>query len=109
MPTEVDRITREHVETFIADQLERWKPTTAQVRYVGLRQFFKWAVDDEEIKVSPMANMGPPTIPDVPVPMVSDDDLKKLLKACEGNSFEQLRDTAILSAYSSTAAQGSPK
>ena len=108
MPTEVDRITREHVEAFIADQLERWKPTTAQVRYGGLRQFFKWAVDDGEIKVSPMANMGPPTIPDVPVPMVSDDDLKKLLKACEGNSSSN-SVTPRSCAYSSTAAQGSPK
>ncbi|MGA7419849.1 MAG: tyrosine-type recombinase/integrase [Acidimicrobiales bacterium] len=101
MPTEVDRITREHVEAFIADQLERWKPTTAQVRYGGPRQFFKWAVEDGEIKISPMANMGPPTIPEVPVPVpvVSDDDLKKLLKACEGNSFEQLRDTAILRVF----------
>ena len=32
MPTEIDRINREHVEAFIADQLERWRPKTAQVR-----------------------------------------------------------------------------
>ncbi len=43
-----------------------------------------------------MANMKPPTIPDVPVPVVSDEDIKKLLKVCDGKEFEQLRDTAIL-------------
>jgi site-specific recombinase XerD len=96
MPTQIDRITREHVESFIADQLERWKPKTAQVRYGDLRQFFRWAVEDGEIAQSPMANMNPPTVPEVPVPVVSDSDLKKLLKAAEGGSFEQRRDAAIL-------------
>jgi hypothetical protein len=38
MPTVVDRLTREHVEAFVADQLERWKPKTAHVRYGDLRR-----------------------------------------------------------------------
>lgn len=98
MPTEVDRITREHVEAFIADQLARWRPKTAQVRYGDLRQFFKWAAEDGEIRTSPMINMRPPTVPEVPVPIVQDDDLRKLLKACEGKEFEPRRDNAILRA-----------
>jgi site-specific recombinase XerD len=96
MPTQLDRIGREHVEAFIADQLERWRPKTAQVRYGDLRQFFRWAVEDGEITSSPMANMRPPTVPEVPVPVVSDDALKKLLKTTEGKEFEKRRDAAIL-------------
>ena len=96
MPTQVDRINREHVESFMADQLERWKPTTARVRYADVRQFFKWCVEDGEIKTSPMANIKPPHVPDVPVPVVGDDDLRKLLKAADGKTFEQRRDTAVL-------------
>ena len=99
MPTEIDRITREHIEAFIADQLQRWRPKTAHVRYGDLRQFFRWAVEDGEITVSPMANMSPPTVPDVPVPIVSDDDLKKLLKTTEGKDFEQRRDAALLRVF----------
>ncbi len=95
-PTEVDRITRDHVETFVADQLAHWTPKTAQIRYGGLRQFFKWAVEEGEIPTSPMVNMVPPSLPEVPVPVVPDDDLRKLLKASEGTGFEQRRDTAIL-------------
>ena len=34
----VDRIKRETVESFIEDQLARWKPTTASVRYRCLQQ-----------------------------------------------------------------------
>jgi site-specific recombinase XerD len=99
MPTEVDRITREHVEAFVADQLRRWKPKTAQVRYGDLRQFFKWALEDGEITTTPMANMKPPVVPETPVPIVSDDDLTKLLRACEGKEFEQRRDAALLRVF----------
>lgn len=95
-PTTVDRLNREHCETFIADQVERWRPSTALTRYGALMQFFKWAVEDGEIAVSPMVNMKPPALPEIPVPIVPDADLKKLLKACEGRGFEQLRDTAII-------------
>ena len=96
MPTQVDRINREHVEAFVTDQLERWKPTTARVRYADVRQFFKWCVEDGEIKTSPMANIKPPHVPDVPVDIVTDEDLKKLFKACDGKEFVDRRDVAIL-------------
>lgn len=39
--TAVATINRDHVETFIEDQLARWKPTTAAVRYRSLQQLFK--------------------------------------------------------------------
>jgi site-specific recombinase XerD len=96
MPTAVDAIEKEHVEAFVADQLERWKPKTAQVRYGDLRQFFRWAEEDGEIPSSPMLNMKPPTVPDSPVAVVTDDALRKLLKTCDGNGFDERRDNAIL-------------
>jgi site-specific recombinase XerD len=95
-PTAVDRVNREDVETFIADQLARWTPKTAQIRYGSLRQFFKWCVEEGEITDSPMAKMSPPSVPDVPIPVVDDVDLKKLLRACEGTTFEDRRDMALL-------------
>jgi len=96
MPTEVDRISREHVEAFIADQLARWRSKTAQVRYGGLRQFFRWALEEGEITTSPMANMRPPSVPEVPVPVVSDEHLERSVKATDGPGFEQRRDAAII-------------
>lgn len=95
-PTAVDMIKREQVEAFVADQLGRWKPKTAAIRYGALLVFCKWCVKEGEITNSPMAGMGPPSLPEVSVPVVSDDDLKKLLKVCSGTSFVDRRDTAIL-------------
>jgi site-specific recombinase XerC len=96
MPTTVGSITREHVETFIADQLHRWVPTTAATRYRCLQQFFRWLVEDGETATSPMANMRPPSVPDVPVPVVGDDELRRLLAACEGKGFTERRDLALV-------------
>ena len=67
-PTAVDQVNRDHLETFLADQLERWRPKTAQIRYGALRQFFKWCQEEGEVKVSPMVNMRPPHVPDVARP-----------------------------------------
>jgi site-specific recombinase XerD len=93
---------RDHIESFIEDQLARWKPATAAVRYRSLQQLFKWLTDEGELSTNPMARMRPPAVPEVPVPVVSDDDLKKLLKACEGKDFEDRRDTAILRVFIDT-------
>ncbi len=95
MPTEVEKIRREHVEAYIEDVLARWKPATASVRYRSLAQFFKWCEEEGEVRESPMARMHPPTVPESPVPVVGDDELRKLLKACEGPAFDDRRDLAM--------------
>lgn len=100
--TSVEHLTREHVESFIEDQLARWKPTTASVRYRCLQQLFKWLLDEGEIRTDPMARMKPPIVPEVPVPVVGDDDLRKLLKACDGKTFEDRRDLAIIRVFVDT-------
>ena len=63
MPTQVENITREHVESFIEELLRKWKPATANNRYRGLQSYFNWLVEEGEIKASPMLRMKPPMIP----------------------------------------------
>jgi site-specific recombinase XerD len=96
MPGDVAALTREHIEEFVADILTRAKPATASNRYRALQQFFKWAVDEGEILTSPMVKMRPPHIPEEPPPVVSDADLSRLLKSCEGKDFLSRRDAAII-------------
>jgi site-specific recombinase XerD len=95
-PSVLTEVDRDYVEEFIAAQLRDWRPATAAVRYRSLQQFFKWAVEEGEMSESPMAKMSPPTVPEDPVPIVSDEDLRLLLKTCEGSQFEKRRDAAIL-------------
>ena len=96
MPLDPHNITREYIEAFIADLLDRWKPATAANRYRGLQRYFKWLVEEGEIKDSPMARMNPPRVPEQPPEVLSDDDIKALFKACEGRDFNSRRDTAII-------------
>jgi len=96
MPSAVAHLRREHVEAFLAELLSKFRPATAANRYRGLQQFFHWAVQEGEIKVSPMVNMQPPNVPDAPPPMLNDADLGKLLRACAGTDFSARRDTALI-------------
>ena len=106
MPVAVEHITREHVEAFITDLLERWKPATAANRYRGCQRFFKWLVEDDEIKVSPMAKMKPPAVPEQPPPVLREDELRALLATCErGQTFEGRRDYAIIRIFIDTGAR----
>ena len=51
-----------------------------------------------------MANMRPPAVPEPP-PRVLTDDLRRLLKACEGKGFEDRRDTALVRLLLDTGAR----
>lgn len=96
MPTAVAAIKREHLEAFFGDLLDRVSAATTAKHYRSLQQLFKWLLDDGEIERSPMERMSPPQVPEQPVPILTDDELKRLLAAAKGTDFEHRRDTAIM-------------
>ena len=95
-------IERRHVEGFITDIVETRSAATAHVRYRSVQQWFGWLVEEEELEVSPMARMRPPTVPERPVPLLSLDQLRALLKACQGKGYPERRDTAIIRLFIDT-------
>lgn len=106
MPQDVGNVRREHVESFIAYLLERWKPATANNRFRGLQSFFKWLEEEGEVKESPMAKMKPPRVPENPPPVLREEELRALLATCEkGGSLEDRRDAAILRIFIDTGAR----
>jgi site-specific recombinase XerC len=102
MPSAVASITREHVEAWTADLAERYRPSTVRNRYTGVRMFFRWAVEEGEIQVSPMANMRPPMLPPVPIPVLREEQLRSILEACGGTDLESRRDLAIVRLFMSS-------
>ncbi len=88
-------ITTEQLREWIGHLLDTRSPSTAAVRYRSMQQFFAWAVRDELIEKSPMASMRPPSIPEVPVPVIPLADIEKLLKVVDGKSFLDRRDCAL--------------
>lgn len=105
MPQEVANVTREHVEAFVTHLLGKWKPATASIRYRALQQFFKWLVEEGELTESPMARMRPPKVPEESPDVLKEPELRALLKACEGQVFEERRDAAIIRVFIDTGAR----
>lgn len=84
------------VENFIVDQLKRRTPSTAATRFRCLQQYFKWLHLEGEIEANPMEGLTAPDVPDAPVPIISEDELRALLKATDGRGYEQRRDHALI-------------
>jgi site-specific recombinase XerD len=94
------------VEDYITSVLQNHASTTAAVRFRALRAFFNWAVAEEIIDRSQMARMHEPSVTEEPVPVLPDDSLRALLKACAGKHFDDRRDTAIIRLF---CEPGSPR
>ncbi len=96
MPTGARGVKREHVESYFARRRDQVKPATLSLEFRALQQFWKWAVEEDEIDRSPMERMKPPRVPETPVPVIPVADFRKLLKTAEGRDYVDRRDTAIL-------------
>jgi len=86
------------VEAYLAHLLETQKPTVEETRFDQLHAFFGWLVHEEELseRKNPLRLMERPAAPILPVKLIPDEDLVRLLRACKGKSFAELRDTAII-------------
>ena len=101
-PRRVAAITRKHVESFLIELQARMRPATVAQRFRSLQQFFRWALAEGEIAVSPMAGMKAPQVPEEPPPMLKDADLRVLLATCSGIGFEDRRDSAVFRMFLDT-------
>ncbi len=101
-PATLEDIHREHVEAYLVALKERTSAVSAHQQFRSLRTFFTWMVNEEEMDRSPMRTMKLTAPPEPEVPIVSDDALKALLKACSGKTFKDRRDTAILMLFIDT-------
>jgi integrase/recombinase XerC len=89
-------LTRRHVEGYIGHLVETRSASTANVVYRALQQFVKWLLDEEEVDRSPMERMKPPIVPERPVPVLTETQLRTLLAGAKSNSFVDRRDNAIM-------------
>jgi site-specific recombinase XerD len=96
MPTEMESIRREHVESFVVTRLGQVAGSTANLEYRALRRFFGWAVDEDIIQASPLAKMHPPKLAVVPPPVLTPEQVAALIAACGGREFADKRDKAII-------------
>jgi integrase/recombinase XerC len=88
--------TRRHIEAYMAHLIDTRSASTANVVYRALQQLMRWLLDEEEIDRSPMERMPPPIVPEKPVPVLTEAQLRALLASAKSASFVDRRDPAII-------------
>ena len=94
-PLTTESLTRRTIDAWLADESDRLAPQTVVTRFKGLQRFCGWLVDEDELSEHPMAKLRPPAVPETPVAVLTDEEIARLLKACDGKEFRDRRDTAI--------------
>ncbi len=97
MPTTIRNVRREHVESYLIGLRDRGlQPSTRNQTFRCLQAWWKYLITEDEVKDSPLRNIARPKIPETPPDRVTVDQMRALLATCEGASFEDRRDNAIL-------------
>jgi site-specific recombinase XerD len=96
--TLVQNITRGDLEAYLADMRDRPTvgPATVAKHYRSLQQLFRYLDEADAIDRTPFATMRPPAVPEKQVPVLTEEQIGKLLDACRESGFTEVRDTAII-------------
>lgn len=90
-------LTRTAVQAFLADLLDDGaEANTAKSRDLALKRYATWLVDEGELSSNPLIGLKPPKADKKVVHALSDDELKRLIAACKGNSLQDRRDEAVV-------------
>lgn len=99
--TRWEQVGTQDVQRWVVWLLRHFSEMYAYQQYRSLQQFFRWLAAEDEI-ADPMARLRAPKVADKPVPFFSSVELSKLDKACQGRTFAQRRDAAILAVFRAT-------
>jgi site-specific recombinase XerD len=89
-------LTRRRLTDFYAVRAETVAPATVWTDFKVHRVFLRWLVREDEMAVNPIDRMRQPKQPVTPVPTLTDADLRALVESCEGSTFRDRRDMALL-------------
>lgn len=102
-PGDLLAVTRQDAEAwFSAQRTEGKAAATIRSRWIALRNLYGWLADEDEIESNPMQRVRVDKVDPDPIRVLDDDDLRRLLKACEGRDFHERRDLAIVRLFAST-------
>ncbi|HEV7452755.1 MAG TPA: tyrosine-type recombinase/integrase [Pseudonocardiaceae bacterium] len=95
-PATLDELTRSAIREWLAEIGETRQASTVRTRFKGLHRFCGWLVSEGELVEHPMRTLTAPAAADKPVPVLNDDELAALVKACAGKDFTDRRDEALI-------------
>ncbi|HEY2089717.1 MAG TPA: tyrosine-type recombinase/integrase [Mycobacterium sp.] len=90
-------LSRSNVQAFLAYLIgDGQEGNTARSRDLALKRFAAWLLDEGEITANPLIGLKPPRADQKVVHALTDDELKRLIRACQGKSLVDRRDEAIV-------------
>jgi integrase/recombinase XerD len=105
VPAVLDKPT---VGTFVVSLLDSGRSaSTASIRLQALKRFSAWAVDEGELDEDRLVGIKRPRLDSPVVEMITDDEVRRLIKACSGNTFVDRRDAALVRLLAETGLRAS--
>jgi site-specific recombinase XerD len=89
------------VQQWIVLLLASYSDAYASNQFRALQQFFRWLAEEEQV-ADPMAGLRAPQVREKLVPVFTSEELSALEKTCQGRSFAQRRDAAIIAVLTAT-------
>lgn len=103
--------TAEHVREWLNELRNRGnKPATVNTRYRGVHAFYKWLVEEGEVRENPLARIQPPRVPETVQPYYTPEDVRLVLKSLRGRrirGFDAARTRAVILALFDTGLRAS--
>lgn len=103
VPPVLERAT---VAAFVASLLDDGaEPSTARARQLSLRRFAAWLVEEGEAESDQLLGIKPPKLDTKVVPVLTDLELRSLIKSCAGPDLRERRDEALVRFMAETGAR----
>jgi integrase len=102
--------TRADVESWLVELHERQRPATVRYRYLGLRAFYDWLLDEGEIEASPFGPPGarrirPPELPETAQDVVDVEAIARLFRLLDRH--KRWRDAVVIAVLYDTGMRAS--
>jgi site-specific recombinase XerD len=98
-------VTKADVERFQVWMIDTRSASTALNKHKALQQFFSWLVAEEELDVSPLARVRQPRKKKKLLPIIGEDQTRRVLDTCNRRTFIGVRDEAIIRMFANTGAR----
>jgi site-specific recombinase XerD len=94
--TDPQKITRADVQEWVISMQDKVSSTTVYDRFVVVRVFFNFLVREGDLTTAPTDRIKPPRPREVLTPVLTLEEMQRLLSTCGGSSLEDLRDRAVI-------------
>jgi site-specific recombinase XerD len=93
----VPELNRATVAHFVEDLLATGRePATARAYQLAIRRFAAWLAEEGELDHDPLVGLKPPRLDQKLTPVLTDNQIRELLAACQGSVFRDRRDEALV-------------